>query len=34
MRAFTISMCVIMGIWLGVAYWGFRELSRVLQMTP
>jgi len=27
-------MTAILLIWAGVAYWGFRELSRALQMVP
>jgi len=34
MRLYAISMTAILLIWAGVAYWGFRELSRALQMVP
>jgi hypothetical protein len=34
MRAYAISMTVILLIWAGVLFWGLRELQKVLVMTP
>jgi len=34
MRAYAISMTVIMLVWAGVAIWGARELMRALQYAP
>ena len=34
MKAYAISMTVILLVWAGVAFWGARELVRVLEMTP
>ena len=33
MKAFTISMLVICAVWVGVAFWGLRELQHVLEYT-
>jgi hypothetical protein len=33
-KAYAISMTAILLIWAGVAYWGFRELQKVMEMTP
>ena len=34
MKAYAISMTAILLIWAGVAYWGLRELSKALTLTP
>lgn len=34
MKLYAVSMTVILLIWAGVAYWGARELIKVLEMTP
>jgi hypothetical protein len=33
-KHYAISITVIFAIWLGVVFWGLRELSNVLQATP
>ena len=33
-RAYAISLTIIFAVWLGVLFWGARELQRVLEMTP
>lgn len=33
-KAYAISMTVIVVIWIAVLYWGLRELQGILEYTP
>lgn len=34
MKAYAISMTVILLVWAGVALWGAREVLKILEATP
>lgn len=33
-RVYAISLTIILTVWLGVLFWGARQLQHILEMTP